>query len=161
MKKNILYFVMTAIAVLANSSLTSCSLASFSGAVLGSAAYANYRPAASRSALYVSGRHTGYKAMGGGFYMPKYNTTVWGDKDSPWMMNVGGQLSLQVDNRSNIVVTEPNGRTVVIGDNGERNYRVGDFRVNITNADHWSSVYVTNPYGEYKQFLLVPYQVRL
>lgn len=56
---------MTAIAVLANSSLTSCSLASFSGAVLGSAAYANYRPAASRSALYVSGRHTGYKTMGG------------------------------------------------------------------------------------------------
>lgn len=67
---------------------------------------------------------------------------------------------MQLDGWNNIVVTEPNGRVAVIGDDGERSYCVGDFRVKITNADHWSSVYVTNPYGYRKQFLLIPYQRR-
>lgn len=105
----------------------------------------------------VTANYTGYPVYGGGFYIPQYNCTVWGkNKEHPYMLQIGS-LTMTLDRRNNIIIDEGNGRRVVVTEHGEKKYRVGNYLVLVSNAG-WENVYITNPYGYRKQFILLPYQ---
>lgn len=116
-------------------------------------------PYVNRPVRYVRGNGHSYRVQGGGYYLSEYNCTVWGtDLASPWFMNIGGRLSVEYAN-GNVFVTEPNGQRVIIGCGGEKRYVVDGYYVDVSNHDNWPQVYITNPYGYKKQFLLIPYQI--
>ena len=105
----------------------------------------------------VTAKYTGYPVCGGGFYIPQYNCTVWGkNKEPPYMLQIGS-LIMTLDRRNNIIIEEGNGHRVVVTERAEKKYRVGDYLVEVLNAG-WECVYITNPYGYRKQFILLPYQ---
>ena len=105
----------------------------------------------------VTARYSGYPVCGGGFYIPQYNCTVWGkNKERPYMLQIGS-LIMTLDRRNNIIIEEGNGHRVVVTERAEKKYRVGDYLVEVLNAG-WECVYITNPYGYRKQFILLPYQ---
>ncbi len=105
----------------------------------------------------VTARYSGYPVCGGGFYIPRYNCTVWGkNKEHPYMLQIGS-LIMTLDRRNNIMIEEGNGHRVVVTERAEKKYRVGDYLVEVLNAG-WECVYITNPYGYRKQFILLPYQ---
>lgn len=141
MRRKIYIFIMAAIATVM---MTSC----YSLAVLS-------HDIAYMEAMEYGPLYSGYSIYGGSVYLPQYNCTVWGG-EHPYQLQIGS-LIISLDQGNNIVVREGNGQIVVIPERGERKYRVNGYLVEVLNAG-WESVYITNPYGYRRQFILLPYQ---
>ena len=145
MRRKIYLFIMAAIATVMMTSCYSLAVLSHDIAYMEAVGnYGCYGPLYSRYSVYC-----------GSVYLPQYNCTVWGG-EHPYQLQIGS-LIISLDQGNNIVVREGNGYTVVIPERGEKKYRVNGYLVEVLNAG-WESVYITNPYGYRKQFILLPYQ---